>query len=205
MITQTFTPVAGAQQGEFECRQARRLRGQRAGGQGTQLPARFGGAGAGPRAGAREEKRCSGNPRRENQPPAGSEIIGRGLAPEFEKHRPEAGAARGLEPRLQCGGRIPRVDHQEARGVCSEFAEPWRMRKAGFAVHRLVPHPEKGAVLGENRAASEHEAAQRWNIRHAARMELMQARTRQRRARDAGRGGFPCLAWRYGPCLPESC
>lgn len=205
MITQTFTSVAGAQQVEFECRQARRLCGQRAGGQGAQLPARFGGAGAWPRAGSREEERRAGGPRCENQPPAGSEIISRGLAPEFEKHRPEASTTRGLQPCLQCGGCIPRVDHQEARRVYPEFAETWCMRNAGLAVHRLVPHPEKRAVPGEERAASEHEATQRWNIRHAARMEFMHARTRQRQACDARRGRFPCLSRRYGPCLPESC
>lgn len=96
------------------------------------------------------------------------------IAPEFEQHRPEGRAARGLHAGLQQAGDIPRPHHDEPGRVEPEFRQARRMQRPGLALEKILPHqhgrPRSRGPAGQ----SEHQPARGRGIRTLDRVEFMQ-------------------------------
>jgi len=105
------------------------------------------GAGARLGLGAQHYHRCARSFRRQYQPAAGGEVIAGQRAPCFQQHGGKAAAARGIEPGLQQGAFVLRLDDQQTGGINAQ-------RGQSLAIEPHAWLPARRAAGEQDRLAS---------------------------------------------------
>lgn len=147
---------------------------KRAGKARPHLPACCRGAGRGRRSRAHHQDRQGRLLRGQGQPPAARQIEGAMIAPEFEQHRPESRAARGLHPGLQQAGHIAHPDQDEPGRIKPELRQARRMQRPGLPLEEILPHQHDRPRFRRPAGQGEHQPARCSGIRALDRVEFMQ-------------------------------
>lgn len=136
-----------AKQAHLKSCWTRHLRRNRPREQRLHAPARFRSTGHNLRRMAQQEHR---NPRRlgrKVQSPAGGQIIGFRLTPEFNHDGGQGRTARRIKPRLQHALHIMHANQCHGRRRHLEFQKPRRINPPRFRFQKIMPHPDDGGGL----------------------------------------------------------